>query len=675
MSRKARRKTARKPTAATHARRAADRFAAGEFAAAARHCRLALKADDGAADLWHLLAASLLEGGDPPAALTASRACLALAADVPDYLNTHALVLERCGDAKAAEAQYRDLLGRHPGHADAAYNLGRLLMRTGQRADARLCFEQTVKLRPQWGAAWKNLGLMHFADGDNDAAERCLSQALQLDPQDAECCINLGRLRQNADDFEAALRFHRMALEREADTATLLRLALLRPIFCADATEIAAHRERIEADLAHIAGADLSLDNPAVMLGAPTFFFAYHGLDDRPLVSRFGDIVAHAWTPPVAPPVVRAARRPRVAVVSAHFKQHTIGRLYAPLLERLPRADYELALLSVGEHDDAMTARLRAAADHALAVPNDHDAARAALHALDADVIFFPDVGMEPTTFWLAAERFAPVQSVGWGHPVTTGLPTMDCFISSRLLEPPDAAAHYREQLVELASWPVAYEDPGAPPAATLSRSELGFAAAERIYLCPQSLFKLHPDFDAYLGAILARDDAAVIVLISSNVAWRDKLGARFAARLGAAAERIRFLPGQSAAAFYALFAHADVVLDTLHFSGGITSFEAIWAETPLVTERGAFMRGRVTAALCDLLGFDAAIARGADDYAARACELAHAGPARDSARALLAANKHSLLELGDGVVAAYNDFFTGALEQAASADPARLAS
>ena len=60
MSRKKRAKPTKRPKAASHARRATETFAAGEFAAAATHCRLALDVDSSADGIWHLLAASLL---------------------------------------------------------------------------------------------------------------------------------------------------------------------------------------------------------------------------------------------------------------------------------------------------------------------------------------------------------------------------------------------------------------------------------------------------------------------------------------------------------------------------------------------------------------------------------------------------------------------------------------
>ena len=74
--------------------------------------------------------------------------------------------------------------------------------------------------------------------------------------------------------------------------------------------------------------------------------------------------------------------------------------------------------------------------------------------------MFYPEVGMDPATCALAALRLAPLQIASWGHPVTTGLPTIDLFVSGELLEGPGAERHYHEKLIRLPgtgfaqSWP-----------------------------------------------------------------------------------------------------------------------------------------------------------------------------------------------------------------------------
>ena len=130
--------------------------------------------------------------------------------------------------------------------------------------------------------------------------------------------------------------------------------------------------------------------------------------------------------------------------------------------------------------------------------PRALDGARRQIAAAELDIVFYPDIGMEALTYFLAFARLAPVQCVTWGHPVTTGIPALDHFVSSELLEPDGAESHYAERLVRLPRLPACVARP-ARPSAHGDRDHLGLGPG-RLYVCPQSLFKLHPDFDDVLG-------------------------------------------------------------------------------------------------------------------------------------------------------------------------------
>lgn len=58
-------------------------------------------------------------------------------------------------------------------------------------------------------------------------------------------------------------------------------------------------------------------------------------------------------------------------------------------------------------------------------------------------VLIYPEIGMDPMAVRLAALRLAPIQCTSWGHCDTSGLPTIDYYISSDLMEPPDADDQY----------------------------------------------------------------------------------------------------------------------------------------------------------------------------------------------------------------------------------------
>jgi predicted O-linked N-acetylglucosamine transferase (SPINDLY family) len=151
--------------------------------------------------------------------------------------------------------------------------------------------------------------------------------------------------------------------------------------------------------------------------------------------------------------------------------------------------------------------------------------------------------------------------------------------------------------------------DPLIPPAA-----DLPVGAA--IYLCPQSLFKIHPDMDRPLAEILRRDRAGVLVLFEgTDEVITERLKARWRDPFAEVAERVRFLPRMSVDRFLGVMASADVLLDTWPFGGGNTSYQGFAAGVPIVTLPGRFLRGRGTLALYRHMGFADCVAERPEAY------------------------------------------------------------
>jgi len=57
-------------------------------------------------------------------------------------------------------------------------------------------------------------------------------------------------------------------------------------------------------------------------------------------------------------------------------------------------------------------------------------------------VLLYSEIGMDGVAAQLL--RLAPVQCNNWGHPVTSGFPSLDYFLSSALMEPEDAKINTR---------------------------------------------------------------------------------------------------------------------------------------------------------------------------------------------------------------------------------------
>lgn len=195
-------------------------------------------------------------------------------------------------------------------------------------------------------------------------------------------------------------------------------------------------------------------------------------------------------------------------------------------------------------------------------------------------------------------------------------------------------------------------------------RSHFGLNDADHVYICPQTLFKFHPQFDTLLARILRGDPAATLVLLeATNAHWGELLRARFNITMPDVAARIRFLPQQHGADFINLLAISDVMLDTIHFCGFNTSFEGFAAGIPVVTLADDFMRGRHTLSLYRKMGFMDCVARDPDEYVDIALRLGTAPAYRAQISRRIAEARDVLWEEKQ-VVEEFERFFEGTVAQ-----------
>jgi CRISPR-associated protein Csy1 len=240
------------------------------------------------------------------------------------------------------------------------------------------------------------------------------------------------------------------------------------------------------------------------------------------------------------------------------------------------------------------------------------------------------------------------VQCAGWGHPVTTGGDGVDAYFTCGAMEPNDAAAHYSERLVPLPGIGVSYPMP--EPVPPFPREKLRLPTDRRLYVCPQSLFKIHPAMDAVFARLLAADPGGALVFFQATASGVTE---RFAARLQrslaaqgvAPGSQLKFLPRMNPRAFRRVLAAADVVVDTTHWSGGNTTLDAIAAGTPVVTVPGRFMRARQTAAMLAMLDLPELVADSPDALVDLAVAVAGDADLNRSLRSRMAERRGALFD------------------------------
>lgn len=547
------------------------------------------------------------------------------------------MINARLGALDGVEPCLRQALALAPGFGEAALRLSEVLAYLGRLPDALAILHKLALENPGLAEAWMKLGNVFEASGNHAEAIKCYRQVAARHPAHDPAYTALGNAHYFIGEYAEAIQAYRKAVELNPDNlkAQLGAQLSLPHIY-------QSKQEMLDARAAFAQGIDKLLSMLDRFKRSPTliddlqwsynFYLAYQGQDDRPLQEAFGRfftaLVAHTMPQFMQPLPARpaAGRRIRIGYVAHFFHSHTVSFYFNNWIQRADRERFDTYVYHINPIMDATSQKLAANCTHyrplAGAIAN-----MAQLIRNDAlDILVYPEVGMFSKVQWLAAMRLAPIQCAAWGHPVTTGLANMDYALSAAATEPEGAQAHYSEKLVCLDGIgaclePAAFERPG-------TREEFGLPADRHLYLCSQSLFKIHVDMDALMTDLAERDPDALILLFEDykpavNSAYRQRIHAAFEAQGLSPDHHLRFLPRMKPAEFLRLNQVADVMLDTPHWSGGRTSLDALSVGLPIVTLPGQFSRGRQTLGMLTALDLPELIAADQEDYVAKAVGIA----------------------------------------------------
>ncbi len=635
-------------------------FAGGEANRAESLLRRALEHKPDFPEALVMLAGVLESRGDLAQALSLLEAAMRARPGYAGAVQNAGLLLTQMGNDlvrlgkpwQAAE-RYRRALGLDPGLAEAHCYLGSLLVDRGSFDEARDHLDKAVALKPGLAEAHLGQGNLQHAFQQYEAAEDAYRRALALDPRFAEAHTNLGHLLVVSGRPEAALASYDAALSIDPEyvEARWSRAMCCIPALRNSATELAESRHAFDRELAALeqwfdAGRAGAGDR-AIGAQQP-FWLAYQEEDNANLLRRYGrlcvKLMASRQAQSARPaPASRAGGRIRVGIVSQHFREHSVwDAIVKGWLGQIDPGRFEVTAFSLGAAENAQTQFARS---HAARFMRSAGGLREWIDAIrDArpDVLIYPEVGMDPMTVKLASLRLAPRQAAGWGHPETTGLPTMDFYLSAQGFEPDGAQAHYAERLLALPNLGC-YLERAPVGQADIDPANWGIEAGVPLLLCPGAPFKYAPEHDAVLPAIARALGRCQFVFFTH---WARALSARLQQRIAGAFARegleaarfMRFVPWQSRPAFYGLLRRADVFLDTIGFSGFNTALQAVECGLPVVTREGRFLRGRLASGILKRLELQELVATDTDGYAALAVRLVRDRAWREGVRDRMAA-------------------------------------
>jgi predicted O-linked N-acetylglucosamine transferase (SPINDLY family) len=589
------------------------------------------------------------------------------------------LIAHQRGDQAEALRRIDRAIAIDPGIAQFHFNLGNVLAALAEHETAAAAYAQAVRIKPDHYAAWFNLGKSESESGRGAEAIAALRQAHALEralepasgpalePAPEPARHELARALIAQADRKSADAWHydegielledhwqlgddpvasRLALAHALDACTRWSEALDHYCGVIEARPDTAPAHwgrgnclnrlgRIgEAADAYRAALRLDPDDANIASGLVSSLIYEETCTPQALYEehvRWGERYAAPHYPQRVQPLrePEAQRRLRVGYLSPDFRRHPVTSLFLPVIERHDAREVETYCYHNYSGSDVVTERVRRASQHWREVAPLSDAELAARVQEDGIDILVDLSGHTSHQRLLAlARRPAPLQVSWLGYFNTTGVRSIDYFLTDPHSSPAGQDRWFVEKLVRLPDTRFCYEPTLAMPEVNalpaLSAGHVTFGCFNNLAKVGARVLSLWSKIlDAVPGSVLSLQASAL-----NDSANRERF-LELAERCGISPWRIELWPFVTIERAALAYHDIDIALDPFPFCGGMTSFEALWMGVPVVTLEQELIAGRQSTSMLANLGLTELVAPTPQAYVEIAGSLA-----RDRARA-----------------------------------------
>lgn len=573
-------------------------------------------------------------------------------------LHLAGFIAHRKGDQSRAVSLISKAIECSPQNGLYYFNLGNAHLASGAIELGIASLQRATQMSPERTDAWLNLGLALIEAKRFPEAVTALEQVLALAPEYdvdlafASALVGAGTMQNESGMVDRAITLleskPKEGYERYAAGVILAR-ALEHRNRLSEA--IKQYQALLETDPEHF-GIRNNLARCLVQLGrvdearnhyrscvkaAPDKFHAFSallaGLNYEPdITPEAHEAEVRDWETQRALPHYpqnpefpndRDLDRPlKIGYLSPDLRQHVVGHNFLPVLEHRNRERFSVACYHIGEQADDLSHRIAALSDdwrHIHGASDDEVAA--AIRQDGIDILVDLSGHTSKTQPLIFARKPAPVQVSWLGYFDTTGLATMDWFITDPYSSPPDQQQYFSERLYRMPHTRLYYHPyPDMPAVGELPAKRNGYVT----FGCLNNLAKINTQVLDLWAQILTALPASRLLI--QTLALCDKLNRdRFRAlcvERGIDPARLELRPATRLEKFAQTYQEIDIALDPFPFCGGFTSFDALWMGVPVVTLEQQRLVGRQTLSMLMNLELPELIARTRADYLAIALDL-----------------------------------------------------
>lgn len=574
----------------------------------------AVQFHSGHAECWNAVGIARRETGDMPGAEVAFKRALASNPRLVHGHNNLGNWYLAAGQPEKALPWFDSALAIKSDFYEALNNRIVALLDLGRNQEAEIFAKKALEIYPDSAPLNLNLGNSYLQQGRGYLALQAYKKALVAEPGFEEAHFNHALLEGASEHLSQAINFLKKAIERRGRSVDLLNrlaIALMANHSFVEAEHVC---REILAKQIDFAPAYVTLGNVLSVMGdARQALDAYEKAAEilpkdawvRSNVLFEMNYCAEFSSKDIFDKHLEWAasheqlsldrqialsnsrdkhRKIKIGYVSPDFHSHPVGFLTRGVICHHDKSNFDVYCYARVTRPDHITQEIKQAAGHWVDTLGLRDAELAQRIAEDEIDILVDLTGHTAGhRLHVFALKPAPVQATWVGYFHSTGMKNIDYFITDPYTSPKGSGQLFSETPVWLPHTRFCYSPPDyIPPVAEPPGLKNGFIT----FGCFNKLAKMTDEVASAWAEILHRLPDARLWLKSSTLKEPvicEQVLARFAA-LGVAAERITLKPASGHQDMLKEYGEIDIALDPFPFSGGMTTFEALFMGVPVVT-------------------------------------------------------------------------------------------
>ena len=514
---------------------------------------------------------------------------LELLLNLPEEINDTGAMLVRERQWEQAKIYFKLVIELDPDCVLAHYNLGCVLQNQNRYPEAITSYRRSLKINANYIDSLKNLGYVYYKNGQADLAQECFQKILQLDPNHSETYELLGFIAGEQGKLSECISLLNESLKINPNNPKL------HTAFLFNLSSLISFTPQEILD-----SAQLWYQQQVVSQWLPT------------LTTHSNNKTPH--------------RRLRIGYISPDFKRHSVSSFIKPVLQHHDRTQVEVFCYGEVKEPDAITEEIIDICDAWRSTVGLSDLEVAELIQADRIDIIVDLAGHTANNrMMVLGMKPAPIQTTYLGYFATTGLPTIDYWITDQVLHPDDTEEKTSETIWRLPRCYVGYEPlENAPEITELPCKKTGIFTFSSF----NNLRKLTPEtFALWIEILKAVPNSRLVLKCASSDVFSPLIAERIQTPFveqGINPKRI-FLYGAFATDedHLNLYNQVDLHLDSIPYTGCTTTCEALWMGVPTLTLAGTRKMERMSASILHSVGLDDCIAHSAAEYVQKAIALA----------------------------------------------------